>query len=185
MIEFIQNIDQKLLLFFNGNNSPFMDAVMYSISSKYIAIPLYLYLIYLLFEKFKKNFWKYLLLVIISVAIADLTSVYAFKEVFQRLRPCHNPELSHLIHSVYGKCGGSFGFVSSHATNNFALAGIFMLILGEDFKAIQWFLVFWAIIVSFSRVYLGVHYPTDVIGGAALGLIISLWIYVLFKKLFA
>jgi undecaprenyl-diphosphatase len=114
--------------------------------------------------------WKAILsLVFIAlvVTLADQISVHGFKMVFQRLRPCHNLQLKNIVHLVNNKCGGQFGFVSSHAANTFGIA-VFLARLLKN-KQFIIFIFAWASVVSYSRIYLGVHYPFDILGGAILG----------------
>lgn len=106
----------------------------------------------------------------------------AFKDVFERLRPCHNPNIASLVHVVDG-CGGKYGFVSSHASNSFALALFIGLLLRKHYKYFLPLMVFWAALVSYSRIYVGVHYPADILGGAILGSLIGIFVYWLMKKL--
>jgi len=108
--------------------------------------------------------------------ISDQSSVRLFKNVFERLRPCHNPNLEGMVHLVNG-CGGKFGFVSSHATNCFALAIFSGLLFKNHYKYMMILMLFWAALVSYSRVYVGVHYPGDIIGGAVLGSIIGFLVF--------
>lgn len=154
---------------------------MWHISGKYEWIPLYVLIIFFIFKKFKLKGIIPFLLIIISIALADLISVHCFKEVFQRLRPCHNPEIENFVHLVNNKCGGRYGFVSSHAANTFALAGFAFKIFKNKYFTIS--IIFWAAIVSYSRIYLGVHYPADIIGGAILGLLIGLLMFFFFEKI--
>jgi len=117
------------------------------------------------------------------ILIADQSSVQLFKNVFKRLRPCHNPLISDLVHTLHGKCGGQFGFVSSHATNCFSLAVFTGLLLRSRYKYMLYLMLFWAALVSYSRVYVGVHYPGDILGGAILGSIVAIFVYWLMKIL--
>lgn len=103
-----------------------------------------------------------------------------FKYGVQRLRPCHNPELTDLMRLVKRSCGGKYGYFSAHATNSFAIAFFFAYLFRSKFGFMGIFLIFWAIFVSYSRIYLGVHFPLDVISGMLTGLILS-W---LFAKLY-
>jgi undecaprenyl-diphosphatase len=117
-------------------------------------------------------------LIILLITLADQSSVHLFKEVFERLRPCHNPELQEYIHLVKGHCGGKYGFISSHAANTFALA-VFL----KNIYRIRWLsvlLLSWATIVSYSRIYIGVHYPFDVIAGVVWGALLGYGIYRLY-----
>jgi undecaprenyl-diphosphatase len=169
MLEWLNGIDTSIFLFLNGMNHPSFDPVMAAISGKWIWIPLYLFLVGMLILRYKKASWKIIAAMLLVFAITDLASVHLFKNVFLRLRPCHEPTLSGLVHLVNGKCGGSYGFVSSHAANTFGLA---MMILFFFRKSIPWLgygMVVWAAVVSYSRIYLGVHYPGDILGGALLG----------------
>lgn len=169
MVEWLDQLDKSLFLFLNGINSPFWDVVMFNISKKFIWIPFYALFLALLIKEYK---WKSLLLLVmvaLTITLSDQSSVHLFKNVFERLRPCHQPELMGLVHTVNGKCGGQFGFVSSHAANSFALAGFFFMLLRTKLPFISWFLVAWAAIVAYSRVYLGVHFPGDILVGAILG----------------
>jgi undecaprenyl-diphosphatase len=170
--------DTDLFLFLNDLNSPFWDKIMWFVSGKYEWVPLYAILLGLIIWKFRMKSILIILMIPILITAADQSSVKLFKEVFERLRPCHNPEIQHMVHTVNNKCGGKFGFVSSHAANTFALAGYLSLVFKN--KWFSTFIIFWAAMVSYSRVYLGVHYPADILGGAMLGLLLGYLVYQLF-----
>ena len=127
--------------------------------------------------------WKTILIGIfigLLFVLADQISVQLFKNVFERLRPCHNPEITSMVHTL-GRCGGRFGFVSSHASNSFALAIFTGLLLRNHYRFLFPIIVFWAVLVSYSRVYVGVHYPGDILGGAILGAVVAVFVYSLMK----
>ena len=170
MIEILEQWDHDLFLWLNGLHSEALDFIMWHVSGKLQWIPLYLFLLVVLFKKYGKSVWVIVLAAALAVALADQFSVKLFKEVFERWRPCHNSDLKDLVHTVNNKCGGRFGFVSSHAANSFATATLLGLFINR--KALT-LLLFWASIVSYSRVYLGVHYPLDILGGAMWGVLIS------------
>lgn len=175
------DIDTKLFLFLNGIHSPTWDVIFYWVTSKTFWIPLYVFLFILVFLKYK---WKMIYVAIflgLLFLIADQSSVKLFKDVFERLRPCHNPQITELVHTLYGKCGGQYGFVSSHAANSFALAVFSGFLLRSKYKYILPIMLFWAALVSYSRVYAGVHYPADILGGAILGSVVAILLYWLMK----
>jgi undecaprenyl-diphosphatase len=136
------------------------------ISGKLTWIPLYVTLIYFLSKQYKKENWKSVLYLVSSVVFADQFSSSLLKPFFKRLRPCHVDEFQSWIHLPAG-CGGQFGFCSSHAANSFAIAVGFYLLTKNKSAGLA--LVLWASIVSYSRIYLGAHYPLDVIVGAFVG----------------
>jgi len=118
-------------------------------------------------------------LLILAVILSEQISVHLFKETFERLRPCHEPDLAGQVRLVAERCGGQYGFVSTHTSNSFALATLSLLIIRQRWFSIT--ILIWAALISYSRIYLGVHYPGDVIGGMLLGGIIGGILYVPYR----
>jgi undecaprenyl-diphosphatase len=167
MLAQVIELDTSLFLFLNGLNSPFWDPIMLAFSGNVVWIPLYLFLVYLMIKKHGLKGLLLLVGVAVVVTMGDQLSVHLFKNVFERLRPCHNPEIQDLVHLVNGRCGGKFGFVSSHAANTFGVATFLVVWFKHKWLTIS--LLLWAAVVSYSRIYLGVHYPADILCGALLG----------------
>jgi undecaprenyl-diphosphatase len=181
MLEFLKSIDTQVLLFVNGHNSPFWDSVMWQISGKYLWLPLYLGLLAYIVYKFKKQSWIIFISIALVILMSDQIASHLIKNLAERLRPTHEASIKDLIHIVKGYTGGKFGFVSSHASNTFGLA-IFLTLLFKK-KWFGCFILIWAAIVSFSRIYLGVHYPGDILGGAIVGLFSGAFVYWLLLKI--
>lgn len=174
----LEQLDRQLFLYLNSLNSPFWDQVMFAVSGRLIWIPLYLAILIFLEIKYKRKFIIILLLIILGVALADQISVQLFKNLVQRLRPCHEPSLEGIVHLVNGQCGGQFGFVSSHATNSFNVALISLLFIRKRWFTVS--IIIWATVVGYSRIYLGVHYPGDVICGSIVGALLGWSIFKLY-----
>lgn len=117
-----------------------------------------------------------MVLVALLITISDQVSVHLFKNVFQRLRPCHEPALEGMVYTL-GRCGGKFGFISSHASNSFAIAVFMALLLWKTLRVMAIIMLVWAAMVSYSRVYLGVHYPGDILVGGMVGALEALMVY--------
>jgi undecaprenyl-diphosphatase len=179
MINWLESIDRSILLFINGLNTPILDEVMWFFSGKLTLIPFYLILLYFIkLVNSWKNFGLICFGIFLTVLISDQTSVHFFKETFQRYRPSHNLEISLLLHYYEVKPGdfyrgGTYGFISSHAANFFGMLGFVLPLFSKKYRILQVSSIVIGVIVSMSRVYLGVHYPSDVIVGVALGLLIG------------
>lgn len=172
-----ERLDQQLFLFLNSLHSPFFDQVMHAISGKIIWVPLYLAILIYLGIKFKRKFIIIILFIIVAATLTDQISVL-IKNSVQRLRPCHDPALEGLVHLFNGECGGLYSFVSSHAANSFDVALLSLLFIRKRWFTIS--IILWALVVGYSRVYLGVHYPGDVICGSVQGAFIGWSIYKLY-----
>ncbi len=169
IVDQLKEADTWLFLKINGLHNPPLDKLMHWASLKYFWIPLYAVFLFLVIKQYKKNTFLILIFAALTIALSDQICLHFFKNVFQRYRPCHNLLLAAKIHLV-DACGGKYGFVSSHAANTFALA-YFLLTFFVSKYSWSWALFIWAGVVSYSRIYLGQHYPADVLIGACVGLL--------------
>ena len=172
-MEWIKQIDQSLLLFLNSFHNDFWDKAVTLFTSIEIWIPFYLLIIYVIIKTYKKNAIYILILIGLSIALSDQFSGL-IKNLVQRLRPTQDPVLGSLVHNVYNR-GGMYGFFSAHAANTFTLA----IISAKLFKnqAFTILIFSWAVLVSYTRIYIGLHYPGDILTGWIWGFIAGLAFY--------
>jgi len=178
-MDWILELDTKVFLAINGWHSLGWDRIMWWISGTTTWWPFYLFLFGYMGWRKRWQLVPMVLFIILVITLADQTTVHLFKNVFHRLRPCHEPALTGLVHLVNNSCGGEYGFISSHAANTFGVALLCLLWIRK-----WWFtvlLVLWALLVSYSRVYLGVHYPGDVLVGGLWGAGCGWLIFLLFR----
>ena len=179
MIEVVQEADQQLFLWLNSQHLPFLDSVMYWITNKYTWFPLYGLLAVGIFLRYRWEGLRMILLIGLIIVACDQLTSGLMKPLFERLRPCHNPDLANQVHLVKG-CGGKYGFASSHAANTFGLAtGSWLLLRTWSQGFILGFV--WAAIVSYSRIYVGVHYPLDIVVGGIIGMLVAILLFRLYQ----
>ena len=171
MLDAILSKDIELLIYLNNLGTVQWDGFWLFVTNKYSAIPLYLFLLYFTYKQFGiKKTLVAVLFVVILITISDQTS-NLFKYGFKRLRPCHDENISHLIRLVKESCGGFYAFFSAHAANAMAIAVFFGLALKSKLKYLFPIVILWAFLVAYSRVYIGVHFPLDVITGMFFGVL--------------
>ena len=183
MIDFLTRIDTELFLFLNGLHVYWLDPVMTFISGKITWAPFYIVLLYLVIKKYKKQSILIIIGIVLLIVCSDQVSSGIFKPIFERPRPCHNEAIKDLVYLPNGHCGGAYGFISSHACNAFALASFLTLLLKKHYKKIAWVMFTWAILVAYSRIYMGVHYPGDIVVGAAVGILIGFVLGIVANKI--
>ena len=173
MMERILQLDTELFLFFNGLHTPWADRFVYLLSQIWFWIPLYLLLIFLVFKFYRKKGWKVLLVFILTITLSD-QACNLLKNSVQRLRPSHTEALAgdiHLVQKPDGNMyyGGKYGFPSAHAANSMALAFLVFFFLSKGKKWVIVLAMAWSLLMAYTRLYLGVHYPTDILCGFIVG----------------
>ena len=171
MLDTLRSIDQDFFFFLNGLHSPLLDWIMFLGTNTVTWIPLYFLLLYLVIRQYR---WKAVWVVVIAVLMIILSDQASnlIKVWISRPRPTHEPGLVG-IHTVNGYLGGQFGFYSAHASNNMAIAVYLVILLGRPFRYIPLLLFSFAVFMSYTRIYLGVHYPGDILAGWAAGALIG------------
>ncbi|MBQ8051020.1 MAG: phosphatase PAP2 family protein [Bacteroidaceae bacterium] len=181
MIEQLKSLDNSLLLALNGSDSAYWDAVMWIITKTQTWIPLLVVVLYVVLKNC--GFRRFLLIVVglaLTILLADRISSGLIKPFFMRWRPTHDATFLDTIDTVFAYRGGRYGFVSSHAANTFAVFAYLSLILRS--RLMTFALLLWACLSTYSRVYLGVHFPGDVLFGSLLGLLLGLLVYRLYVR---
>ncbi|MCB9169843.1 MAG: phosphatase PAP2 family protein [Flavobacteriales bacterium] len=184
MIEAFNTWDHALFLTINGHHATWADALMGSVSNMLVWFPLYVFFLWMLHHRFG---WRGLLwslpVIALMIYCSDTGSVVLFKNTVQRLRPCHDPTLVGTVHLIDNYCGGTFGFVSSHASNHFAIAAFMLHVVPRRPKGL-WsaLLLGWAALIAYSRVYAGVHFPGDVLVGGLYGFTIGSIFFAIFHR---
>ncbi len=175
--------DTQVFFFLNGLHAPWLDPIMFYLSKTLTSLPVYVLIIYLLYKKFNTKIWIPLICIIACIGLTDRITSGIMKPAFARLRPTHEPLLVEKVHTVNGYKGGKFGFASSHAANTFGLSMLIFMLLRKEKRQIGLLFV-WAAVISYTRIYLGVHYPGDILAGALIGLGCAWICYSLYAKFF-
>lgn len=168
MLDLLKKIDSDLFLFFNQFHNDASDSFWDFVTTIETWIPLYAFLIFILIRVFKKDSIYLIAGVLMVVLFSDQFTSSFMKPFFERLRPCHDPFIGHLVH-VATKCGGQYGFASGHSANSFGIAMFIWLTFRTYWKG-TWLMFAWAFLVAFSRIMVGVHYPGDILVGGVVGL---------------
>lgn len=176
------DIDKGMLLFFNGGENMFLDRLVLILTMGYTWIPLYCALLYLVVRNNEK--WTRIFLIIGAVGLGMLISNGLnggfVKPFIGRLRPSVEPSLSGMVHLIDGYTGGGYSFFSAHACNTFTIAVFFSLLVRSRMLSI--FLFLWAVLNCWTRLYLAVHYPSDIMTGIVMGMAVGIFVYLLYKR---
>lgn len=184
MIDWLLHIDQQALLAINGCHAPWADNLMWLVSQRLTWLPLYLLLLGLVIWRYKANIRlivSILLAFVLAVGLADCLASWVIKPFVCRLRPTHEPALQGMLHLVCGYTGGLYGFVSNHAANTMASALLFTLLWRNSCATVG--LMLWVALNCYSRMYLGVHYPLDIVGGLIIGSLTACLAYWLLRRM--
>ncbi len=181
-IQQIERIDQELLLSINGSDSLFWDAVMMQITSTQVWIPVFVVLLWVIVRNNSpKGALLVVVAIIINIVICDQVASGICKPLFARFRPTQDPYIMYLVDIVEGYRGGRYGFISSHAANTFGTFVFLSLLFRKYSVSLTLFL--WALLSSYSRMYLGVHYPGDILCGCLVGCLSGYIIYIIYRLL--
>lgn len=179
MFEYLNDIDSDALLAVNGLHDVFQDAFWWMLTAKWSSLLLVLGLAWVLMHQNRRHALLLLGMLALTVLVADQVSSGLIKHLVERLRPTHDPSLENAVHVINGYRGGLYGFVSSHAANFFAVSTLVALVMRH--RVVTLGLFTWAVLQCYSRVYLGVHYPGDILGGIVVGVLAGLLIWLLMR----
>jgi undecaprenyl-diphosphatase len=183
LLDKLLEFDTWLLLKINNSwTNPVFDTVFPFWRQSQTWIPLYFFLFIFITLNFGKRSWWWILALLLTASLADQISSNFIKEAIGRIRPCRNPDLASQIRFFVTYCPGSGSFTSSHAVNHWATAIFITSTLNQFFGKWKWLFIAWAAVVCYAQVYVGVHYPTDVIGGAVLGSLIGYGMSFIYKS---
>lgn len=172
MLETFKAIDESLFLFLNSQHNSFFDPLMWLFSEKVFWAPIYVWFLWLLYKRYPKHYWTVLLTILLMIVVSDQLCNLS-KDTVMRLRPSQEPHLYSLVHIVNEYRGGLYGFYSGHSSNAFAVAFFMIAIVSARGKYIIPVSLTYAILTAYSRIYLGVHYPGDVLTGAIMGMLLG------------
>lgn len=182
MIDFLNNIDTEIFLFFNSHHTLFLDRFMTLFTGRFIWVPMYAMVLVIMLRALRpRQAMMYIVALVVAIALTDQTCASVIRPLVERLRPSNleNP-LSAFTQIVGGYRGGSYGFPSCHAANSFALATFLALTVRR--RGFVAFIMGWALVNSYSRLYLGVHYPGDLFVGAIIGSTFAWICYLVVKR---
>jgi undecaprenyl-diphosphatase len=175
VIQSLKSIDTALLLWINSRHNDSLDAIMWNASDRFTWLPLYAIMAFFIIRRYGKASWLPIVFTVLAVVISDQCASHLLKNLVMRYRPSHNLFLQDKLHYVNNYLGGLYGFASSHAANSMAFAVFMLLMFRKSYIAILLF--FYVALVCYSRVYIGVHYPSDIAGGLVVGTISGLITY--------
>lgn len=184
MLEQIIQFDQELFLLINrGLGNTVFDWLLPILRNPFTWSPLYLFLIIFFIKHYGKTGILIVACTLITFGISDATSSHLIKKSVKRVRPCNDVVFKSEV-TLRARCGSGFSFTSSHATNHFAMAMFWIVLFRRKWRHALWLCLIWAISISFSQIYVGVHYPLDILSGAILGTLIGLGTGTLFKRFY-
>ncbi len=183
MMENFLNLDREFLIYLNNLGSNNWDFLWLTLTNKFTYSAFFLFVIYLIFKNFSIKQSLFILLSIAMLILLTDQFTNLIKDSFQRLRPCRDETLNFLLRSIEVRCG-KYGFFSAHASNSIAVSVfLFKLFNNNNYTALNYFLLLWVIVFSYSRIYLGVHYPLDIIFGLIVGFVFGILSYKIVEKL--
>jgi membrane-associated phospholipid phosphatase len=181
IIDSLNKLDRKLFTVVQSLSFPALDWLMILLRNPLTWIPLYVFILFWILRYKRKFAWQFIFLTLVVFAITDFTSASILKNLFLRLRPCAEPALQGVARDLVG-CGGKYGMPSSHASNHFGLAAFWYFTI-KWMSGRKWsWLWIWAALICYAQVYVGKHYPGDVLAGTALGISVGYLMATLFRK---
>ncbi|MDQ1088925.1 phosphatase PAP2 family protein [Siphonobacter sp. SORGH_AS_1065] len=177
----LNELDTELFLALNGAHASWLDQAMFWISDRNFWFPFYALILLFLIWRYRIKAVGIILTCVLAILVGDQITSSILKPWAARPRPCHEPSIENMVHVVW-ECGGMYGFASSHAANTFGFVTVLVLLIGKEYPWLKWLYV-WAALVSYSRIYVGAHYPGDVLVGGTVGILGAVLVSFLYRKL--
>jgi undecaprenyl-diphosphatase len=185
ILQSLGRFDRWLFQKINGQwTNSFFDFIFIYLRQSDLWMPLYLFLFIFVAINFKRNWWWWIILFLCTVALTDMVGTQVFKRLFERPRPCNDPLLASSVRLLLKECAGGYSFISNHAANHFGLATFFYFTMRHYLPKWTWVGWLWAFSISYAQIYVGVHYPLDIMGGALLGILFGSFLAMFFNKKF-